>query len=70
MFIDIKDNIIEIKAEDGLYLKDTENNVFEGICFKNNGQTEEELRKMFKEITEEEKNELELLLLESEQNNF
>ena len=63
MVIIFKENIIEIKSEEGLYLKDSDNNVFEGICFKNEGQTEEELIKMFFDITEEEYREI---LMESE----
>ena len=58
MIINIEDNIIEIKAEDGLYLKDLDNNTFEGICFKNNGQTEEELKEQYVEISIEEYEEI------------
>ena len=54
MIIEIKEKIIEVKSEPGLYLKDIDNNLFEGICMKNEGQTEEELREMFLDITEEE----------------
>jgi hypothetical protein len=54
MIIDIKEKIIEIKSEEGSYLKDSDNNVFEGICFKNEGQTEEELKGLFFDITEDE----------------
>lgn len=54
MIIEIKEKIIEVKSEPGLYLKNTGNEVFEGICLKNEGQTEEELREMFFDITEEE----------------
>ena len=54
MIIEIKEKIIEVKSEDGLYLKNINNEVFEGICLKNEGQTEEELREIFFDITEEE----------------
>jgi hypothetical protein len=60
MIIEFKEKIIEIQAEEGFYLKDLENNTFEGICFLNKGQTEEELRMLYTEIEAEEIEETEL----------
>ena len=53
MIIEIKENLIEIKAEQTL-LKDLDGNIFGGICLKNNGQKEEELKEQYKEISQEE----------------
>lgn len=53
MIIEIKENLIEIKAEQTL-LKDSDGNIFGGICFKNNGQKEEELKELYVEISKEE----------------
>lgn len=57
MIIDIKENIIEIRAEETL-LKDLDGNTFGGICMKNNGQKEEELKELYKEISLEEYEEI------------
>lgn len=57
MVIEIKENIIEIKAEQTL-IKDFNGNTFMGICFKNNGQKEEELKEQYKEISKEEYEEI------------
>lgn len=57
MIIEIKENIIEIKAEETL-IKNLDGNTFEGICFRNNEQTEEELKEIYKEISQEEYEEI------------
>ena len=52
-------NFIEVFPQDDMYLMDSEKNIYEGICMRDNGQTDEEIKYQYTEITEEEKREIE-----------
>lgn len=52
-------NFIEVFPQDNMYLMDSEKNIYEGICMRDNGQTDEDIKNEYTEITEEEKNKIE-----------
>ena len=52
-------NFIEVFPQDDMYLMDSEKNIYEERCMKDKGQTDEEIRNEYTEITEEEKREIE-----------
>lgn len=63
-------NFIEVFPQDDMYLMDSEKNIYEGICMKDKGQTDEEIRNEYTEITEEEKKAIEEEMLNKEDELF